>query len=206
MRIVVLGGSGRAGREIVAEALRRGHEVTAISRGGDAVGAARRVALDAGDTAALQAQLTEAEPGAVVSALAPSRDASFAELLAGAIDAAAAAGVSRVVVIGGAGSSLRADGARVLDSIPEEWRWIPLAHAEALDRLRELTAEVDWVSISPAERLADGPRTGAYRRGADELVVAADGSSHISFADLAIAALDEVESPRVHRGRMTVGD
>ena len=206
MRVAILGGTGRVGREIVAEALRRGHDAVSITRGGGVVDGASSLALDVRDAGALRAALVEQRAEAVISALSPSKDHAFGDLLDGVIGAAAAAGISRVVVVGGAGSSLRADGSRVLDTIPDEWRWIPLAHAEALERMRAQSAEVDWVNISPAERLAAGPRTGAYRRGTDDVIVAPDGESHISFADLAIAVLDEVEAPSVHRARMTVGD
>jgi putative NADH-flavin reductase len=53
--------------------------------------------------------------------------------------------------------------------------------------------------------LEPGVRTGVYRVGADELLVTADGSSAISMEDLAVALVDEAETPKHHRTRFTVG-
>ena len=50
-----------------------------------------------------------------------------------------------------------------------------------------------------------GQRTGAFRLGKDEVLTAADGQSHISYEDYAVALLDEIEQPRYSRARFTVG-
>ena len=50
-----------------------------------------------------------------------------------------------------------------------------------------------------------GPRTGSFRLGTDQLLSDADGKSSISFADYAIALVDEIETPRHSRQRFTVG-
>jgi putative NADH-flavin reductase len=57
----------------------------------------------------------------------------------------------------------------------------------------------------PASIEVDGPRTGEYRGGDDTLIVDEDGASRISAADLAVALVDEVENPKHHRRRFTVG-
>ncbi|MFD4525348.1 NAD(P)-dependent oxidoreductase [Streptomyces sp. NPDC058470] len=67
---------------------------------------------------------------------------------------------------------------------------------------REGTADVDWVMLTPPARLEDGaPRTGRYRFGGES---APDGAAHLSYADLAVAVLDEIEAPTLHRTRVSV--
>ena len=66
--------------------------------------------------------------------------------------------------------------------------------AEALAELRE-RKDVRWTYISPAcDFQADGERTGEYILGGEELTLNERGESIISYADFAVAALDEIES------------
>ena len=49
-----------------------------------------------------------------------------------------------------------------------------------------------WTYVSPAgDFQADGPRTGAYRLGGEELTLNSRGESVVSYADYAIAMVDE---------------
>ena len=51
-----------------------------------------------------------------------------------------------------------------------------------------------WTFISPAADFqADGERTGAYLLGGEELILNDAGESIISYADYAIAMVDEIE-------------
>ena len=50
-----------------------------------------------------------------------------------------------------------------------------------------------------------GERTGIFRLGKDDLIVDADGNSHISVEDYAIAMVDELEKPVHHFERFTIG-
>ena len=63
--------------------------------------------------------------------------------------------------------------------------------------------DIDWTFFSPAALIEEGPRTGAYRTGGDQLVVDDKGDSKISFADYAIAMVDELEQPKHSRARFT---
>src|SRR5580658_4591437 len=65
--------------------------------------------------------------------------------------------------------------------------------------------ELDWTFLSPSYVFAPGERTGKFRLGKDELLVAADGQSRISTEDFAIALVDELEQPKHSRQRFTVG-
>jgi uncharacterized protein len=114
----------------------------------------------------------------------------------------------RLLAVGGAATLTLPDapGLTVVEGpdFPLSLRPIALACAEQLDLYRAET-DVDWAYLSPPAVLEPGPRTGAYRLGADELLVDAAGSSAISMEDLAVALVDEAEIPKHHRTRFTVG-
>jgi putative NADH-flavin reductase len=197
----------------VDEALDRGHEVTAVlreptlfsPRPGETV-----VHGDVSDAASV------ARPAAghdvAISAIGPrtgSPETYAVDIAHALLEGLAQAEVPRLVVVGGAGSLRVAGGGRLLDSpdFDEDWKPGALAAAAALDVFRNARAEVDWVYFSPAGFFdPEGPRTGRYRLGGDDLVVDASGASHLSYADGAVAILDEVENPRHHRERFTAAD
>ncbi|MGE7992370.1 NAD(P)-dependent oxidoreductase [Pseudomonas sp. NPDC089554] len=201
-KIAIIGATGRAGSQLLEEALRRGHEVLAIARNPSALQGRAGVtvkALDVNDGAALQAALSSVD--AVLSA------AQFATLEPEAIIAPAKhAGVGRLLVVGGAGSLLLPSGQRVIDSpdFPEEYKAEANGGVRFLEALRQETG-LDWSFLSPSAEFFEGERTGQYRLGKDHLLIAEDGNSSISFADFAIAMLDELEQPAHSRQRFTVG-
>jgi putative NADH-flavin reductase len=199
MKVAVLGASGRAGSEIAREAAARGHQVLAIARHPEAIPAAEGItaaAGDASDAEALAALI--AGNDAVISAL--HHDVPAATLL----DAVRQAGVARLLVTGGAGSLEVAPGKRLIDTpeFPEEWKAFAMGGVAFLDDLRAV-ADVDWTFFSPAALIFEGPRTGHYRAGTDQLVTDAQGESKISFADYAIAMVDELEAHKHPRARFT---
>ncbi len=201
-KIAIIGATGRAGSRVLEEALRRGHSVVAIARNTDKLAARAGVTLkqvDALDAEALQHAVSGSD--VVVSA------AHFATLPASAvIGPVKTAGVTRLLVVGGAGSLLLPDGSRVIDSpgFPPEYKAEASAGAAFLDALREEKA-LDWTFLSPSAEFVETERTGTFRVGQDALLVSHEGRSWISFADYAIALIDEVESPKHARQRFTVG-
>ena len=201
-KIAIIGATGRAGSQLLEEALRRGHSVTAIARDTAKIDPREGVvskAVDALDAAALQAAI--AGHDVVISA------AHFATLPAGAVvGPVKKAGVKRLLVVGGAGSLLLPDGTRVIDSegFPEAYKAEAGAGAEFLASLRE-ERDLDWTFLSPSAEFVEGERTGTFRLGQDDLLVSSEGRSWITFADYAIAMLDEVEAPKHSRQRFTVG-
>ncbi|KAB2519549.1 NAD(P)-dependent oxidoreductase [Pseudomonas sp. GXM4] len=201
-KIAIIGATGRAGSQLLEEALRRGHSITAIARDtskvGDRAGVVSK-SLDVLDSAALQAALTGHD--VVISA------AHFATVPASAIvGPVKQAGVKRLLVVGGAGSLLMPDDTRVIDSagFPAEYKAEAGAGAAFLDALRQ-EQELDWTFLSPSAEFVEGERSGQYRVGKDHLLVSAEGRSWITFADYAIALIDEVETPKHLRQRYTVG-
>jgi len=210
-RIVVLGGTGYAGRHIVAEAVNRGHEVVAVSRSvaSDPVSGASYVQGSALDLAGLGEVFDGAD--AVVSALSPRGDMADRALDALRNVATRLQGTStRLGVVGGAGGSLVAPGGpRLFDlDFPEEYKHEAQVGIDSLDLLEATDAGLDWFFIHPAEVFgpwAEGERTGHYRDGGDVLVRDAEGKSFISGADFAVAVIDEIEQGNHHRERFTVG-
>jgi len=201
-KIAIIGATGRAGSQLLEEALRRGHSVTAIARDTAKVGQREGVIsrnVDVLDANALQAAV--AGHDVVISA------AHFATIPAGAvIGPVKNAGVKRLLVVGGAGSLLVPDGTRVIDSkgFPEAYKAEASAGALFLENLRQ-EKDLDWTFVSPSAEFVEGERTGKFRIGQDDLLVSREGRSWITFADYAIAMLDEVESPKHPRQRFTVG-
>jgi len=87
---------------------------------------------------------------------------------------------------------------------PAEYKQGALAAREALNQLK-LETSLDWSFVSPPIGLAPGERSGKYRLGADDLLPGqGDKPAGISVADLAVAIVDEVETPRHVRRRFTV--
>jgi putative NADH-flavin reductase len=111
--------------------------------------------------------------------------------------------------MGGGSSLLAADDKRFLDSpdFPAAWRENATGQADALDFYRTLApSSLNWSYISPPPiHFAPGERTGRYRTGEDHPVVGERGESRISYEDLAVAVVDEIERPRFVRKRFTVG-
>jgi putative NADH-flavin reductase len=64
---------------------------------------------------------------------------------------------------------------------------------------------IDWIFFSPAGKFVTGQRTGKFRLGKDDLIVDKDGNSSISVEDYAVAMVAELENPKHHRERFTVG-
>lgn len=201
-KIAIIGATGRAGSQLLEEALRRGHSVTAIARDTSKIGQRAGVVaknVDALDAEALQAAV--AGHDVVISA------AHFATLpVSAVIGPVQKAGVKRLLVVGGAGSLLLPDGTRVIDSegFPQAYRVEANAGALFLENLRQ-EKELDWTFVSPSAEFVEGERTGTFRIGKDDLLVSSEGRSWITFADYAIAMLDEVEAPKHSRQRFTVG-
>jgi putative NADH-flavin reductase len=194
MRITVFGASGSVGREVVAEARARGHEVTPVTRKGEIAGDATNVEdvirLSAGQDLVISATRPapgyESELGAATKAL-----------LAGLAQTG-----TRLLLVGGAASLWNpATGTTVVDApdFPLSLRSIALACNEQLAAC-QAESVMDWTYLSPPMMLQPGVRTGEYRLGTDELVIDTSGNSSISTQDFAVALLDEAENPK-HRGR-----
>ncbi|HEY4277300.1 MAG TPA: NAD(P)H-binding protein [Conexibacter sp.] len=213
--LIVFGAGGRLGRVVIDEAVRRGLAVTAVVRDPDAHAqlAAEGVAVLAADAASVDEVATVAAGHTTaISALGPYPDSAPGYLTAiqlAVFDGVARAGVERLLFVGGAGSLTVDGGGRLVDQpgFPDVAKPTALAHADALDAIRDAETTVDWLVISPPAIFdPTGQRSGSYRLGGTSLLLADDGASHGSYADYAVALLDEVERPAHHRAHICVGD
>ncbi len=201
MKIALIGASGQAGSRVLQELSDRGHSVTAIARDPSRIAALPGVTAKAGD----------AYDADGLAALLAGHDAAISSVHFVAsdprklLDAVKRSGVSRYLVVGGAGSLEVAPGVLLVNTpeFPEAYREEALAGAAFLDLLRQ-EPELDWIFLSPSAMFVPGERTGKFRIGKDQLL-ANDRGSNISFEDYAIAMVDEIERPMHSRERFTVG-
>lgn len=207
--IVVFGGTGYTGANIVREAVSRGHQVVSVSRSApkDPIPGVR---YETGDVVQVGAQVI---PGAdaVVVTLSPRGDTAgrLVSLYGDLARLSAAAGV-RYLQIGGF-SSLRPGPGQprfAEGEVPDEFRAEALEGEATRAMLADSApAELDWVFVSPAGGYgswAAGERTGTYRVGDEVALFDEQGGSNISGADFALAVVDEIDTPAHHRTHIGV--
>ncbi|GAA1037031.1 hypothetical protein GCM10009557_49420 [Virgisporangium ochraceum] len=126
---------------------------------------------------------------------------SYADVARSLLDGLPRAGVTRLLVVGLASILPTADGVALMDTpgYPQEYRSFYLDHAAGAAVLRGSTVDLDWLIVSPAGDVDHGSgRTGRYRQ------APADAASRVSYADLAVALLDEIDTPKHHRTHVGV--
>jgi putative NADH-flavin reductase len=115
---------------------------------------------------------------------------------------------ARLLVVGGAGSLyVNPEHTKTVVDVtpfPEVAMPVVNGHGKALEELRKFD-DVNWTYVSPAgDFQADGERTGKYILGGEELVLNSKGESVISYADYAVAMVDEIESGKHIKERISV--
>lgn len=206
MKVAVICANGKAGKLIVKEAAERGLDVTAVVRGDNATAAKKVLKKDLFD-------LTDADVkdfdvvidafGAWTEDTLPQHSTSLkhlCDILSGTD--------TRLLIVGGAGSLYVNPEHTVCVSdgpdFPDVFKPLAAAMAKALGELRE-RKDVRWTYISPAgDFQADGERTGEYILGGEELTLNSRGESIISYADYAIAMVDEAENGNHVQERISV--
>ncbi|WP_405700873.1 NAD(P)H-binding protein [Streptomyces sp. NBC_01383] len=213
-RIVIFGAGGRAGRHAVAEAVSRGHQVTAVVRDvakyGDLAGDG--VSVVAGDVTRADsvAEVAAGHDAAISAAgrLDVPADEFYVSAAHALLDGLGRVGVGRLVLIG-IGTTLEvAPGVAVHETpgFPEEGLAFSLGHAAELDVLRAAETEISWLVLAPPPVFldAEASRTGHYRIGGNQVLPAAEGETTFPYADLAVALIDEIETPKHHRSLTAV--
>ena len=206
MKIAVVAANGKAGQLIVEEAVKRGHDVTAIVRSKNKTQAQHLLKKDLfnltkEDLAGYDVVATAF--GAWTPETLPLHSKSiehFNDLLAGTS--------TRFLVVGGAGSLYvdKEKKVRLVDTaeFPAEYKPLASAQADELDLLRT-KKDLNWTFVSPAaEFIPDGAHTGEYILAGDFFTVNEAGESKISYADYAIAFVDEIESGKHIQERISV--
>lgn len=208
MKIAVIGASGKAGRLIMEEAVARGHEVAAIVRNALKV-QNPQVQIQEKDVFDLNAEDLQAYD-VVVNAFGAAPGQEHLHVEAGRVLIQALKGLARtrLIVVGGAGSLFvdEAKTVRLMDTaeFPKEYYAIASNQGQNLQDLQQ-SADVQWTFISPAAFFdPQGKQTGSYKKGKDHLITNEKGQSYVSYADYAVAVLDEIENPQHKNERFTV--
>ena len=195
-KIAVVAANGKAGRLIVKEAIDRGMDVTAFVRGENKSAAEKAVVKDIMDLTAEDLAGFDAVVDAF-GAWTPETLPQHSTTLAHLCDVLSGSD-TRLLVVGGAGSLYvnPEHTATVSEGpdFPEAFKPLASAMAAALTDLRERD-DVRWTYVSPAgDFQAEGERSGEYILAGEELILNERGESVISYADYAIAMVDEIES------------
>ena len=212
--VLLIGATGFVGSAVLNELASRGHKVTAVVRNIEKLAKSDLVNAVKEDVANVDAIAKLAEgKDAIISAYNPGwTNPDIATLITEnypkILEAAKKSGVERLLIVGGAGTLFCAPGLRVVDSgaIPEEIMGgvRPLGDFYLNTLMNE--NDIDWVFFSPAGVFdQEGKKTGNYRLGKDDLIVDAEGNSHISVQDYADAMVNELEKPAHHKERFTIG-
>ena len=208
MKIGVIGASGKAGSLILKEAVERGHEVTAIVRNSSKISNQNVKVLEKNifDLRAEDVNQFDAVVNAFNSV--PGEEHLHVDAGRVLIEAFKGAPNTRLIVVGGAGS-LFVDAEktlRVFDTPDFPKEYLPTAKnmGKNLADLQNIHS-IKWTYISPSAFFdPQGKRTGTYSAGKDNLLVNSKGDSYISYADYAVAVLDEIENPKHINERFTV--
>ena len=205
MKIAIIGANGKSGSNLVQEALKQGHDVTGFVRNKEYKNDAVKVVYK--DVFELSKADLEGFD-AVISAFAAWTPETFplhkkvAKHLADALSGTK----TRLLVIGGAGTLYVDDKqTMVMDtpSFPAEYMGVAKATAESFFELKGRT-DMLWTYVSPAGEYDDqDARTGKYVLGGDNLILNSKNKSYISYADLALAVIDELKNGAFVQKRFT---
>ncbi len=218
MKVALIGASGFVGSQILAEALERGHQVTAICRN------PQKIRTSHENLTAKKADVRNVEELAkllaghdvIISSFNPARGVAGAhvyDLFVSGHKAILAAtkksGVKRFLGVGGAASLKTPEGIELIDSPQFPAAYEPfkpgIRGTRELYYLLKQEPSLDWVFVAPSVVIAPGQRTGKFRVGKDHVLYDPKGESKISLEDYSVALVDEMERPQHHSERITIG-
>lgn len=210
MKILLIGASGNIGQRILKEALNRDYTVTAAQRTQGAITLQHPnlsvIEADLLDSATLPALLNGFD--VVISSISPVTPEQFKKANENLITALKNQPGTRVIIVGGAGSTEISPGLRLMDSpvmdqLSKEWAPVIFIHAEVLDLYKN--SGLDWSYFSPPKFIEPGERTGKYRLGSTNMIFDANDESKISCEDYAVALIDELEKKQQLRKQFSIG-
>ena len=206
MKLAVICANGKAAGKIISEAVKRGLDVTGFGRKDNNTEAKNYVKKDLFDLTKEDLNGFDAVVDAF-GAWTPETLSQHSTSLKHLCDILSGTN-TRLLVVGGAGSLYvnKEHTAQVSDSpdFPEGFKPLATAMAKALSELRQ-RKDVKWTYISPAgDFQADGERTGKYILGGEELTLNSCNESIISYADYAVAMVDEIEKGSHIQQRISV--
>ena len=205
MNILVIGANGRVGSLIVKEVLSRGLQVTGLVRKNN-LQIENYIEKDALDLTSEDLKNFDV----VVDAVGGWNKQTIPNITNAMIHLANIMQNlnTRLIVVGGAGS-LFVNKERTITvdmgkDFPDSWKPLSSAHGKGLEYLRK-TNNLNWTYISPAcNFVSDGIKTNNYTLGGEELILNANGESEISYADYALALVDEIINNKHNKERISV--
>ncbi|MCY9026728.1 NAD(P)-dependent oxidoreductase [Priestia megaterium] len=208
MKIAIIGATGKVGRLIMKEAVDRGFDVTAIVRNASKITETNIKVLEK-DIFNLTALELTAFDVVISTYRAPDGEEHlYVEAGRVLVEALKDTLNTKLIVVGGAGSLFvdEEKTTRLMDT-PDFPDFVLPTAVNAGKQLEELqkTDSITWTYISPAGFFdPEGKRTGSYKVGKDHVILNSKGESYISYADYAIAVVDEIEKPQHVNERFTV--
>lgn len=206
MKIAVIGSNGRVARLVISEALNRGYEVTGFGMGENLSKTSNYIEKNGLDLTFEDLKGFDV----VVDAVGGWTKETIPNItnvmkhLASILDGSEV----RLVCVGGAGGLfVNKEQTITVDmgkDFPDDWKPLSNAHKAGLEYLMS-SENLNWLSISPAcNFVADGDRLGSYQIGGDNLIVNSKGESEISYADYALALVDELVNKRYNKQRISL--
>jgi putative NADH-flavin reductase len=208
MKIGIIGASGKAGSMILKEASERGHEVTAIVRSASKMANSDAAVIEKDIFNLTAADIKGLDVVVNAFGAAPGQEHLHVEAGRKLIELFKQVPETRLIVVGGAGS-LYVDEEKTTQlydtpEFPKEYLPTAKNQGQNLQDLKEADG-LKWTFISPAAFFnPEGKRTGSYQKGQENLIVNTAGESYISYADYAIAVVDEAEKGEHVNERFTV--
>ena len=205
MKIAIIGANGKSGANLVNEAIKQGYDVTAIVRNKEYKNEGVKVVYK--DIFELtKADLTGFD--AVISAFAAWSEKTFPlhkKVAAHLVNLLEGTNTRLIVALGAGTLFVDSKGTMVMDTpdFPAAYMGVAKATAESYFELKGST-NVLWTYVSPAgDYDANGARTGKYVLGGDDLILNSKNESYISYADLALAIIDELKNKKFIQKRFT---
>ncbi|WP_088815197.1 MULTISPECIES: NAD(P)-dependent oxidoreductase [Listeria] len=207
MKVAIIAASGKAGNQILEEAVRRGMEVTAIVRHKEKITNPNVQVLEK-DLFDLTFEDIQDQDVVIDAFNAPHGQEELHQTSLKHVTSLLKGKTNRLLVVGGAGSLYvdEAESLRLMDTPDFPVAFLPTAShmGKALDALKQ-EAEVNWTYMSPSAFFnPEGAGTGTYILGENQLLVDETGQSEVSYANFAKAMLDEIEEPKHVKERFTV--
>lgn len=206
MKIAVIGAAGKAGTHILREAIMRNLDVTAIVK--------NKATLKTDEVAVIETDLFNltkdqlAPFDIIINAFAPPSGEEHLHITAGQHLISLLENTPKTLFVVGSSGCLYIDHEktkRLMDR--EDYPKGLKENAKAqLQNLKDLEqSSIQWVFIIPSKVFdSDGPRTGHYIKGDEQILVNSQFNSYISYADFAVALLDEIEDSKYHNTTFTV--
>lgn len=206
MKIGIIGATGKVGSNILNEAKMRNHDITAIARNKNVLSNMKINVLEKEIFELTKEDVTQFD--VLINAFGAFPGEELLHVKVGRfLISLLKNSETKLFAVGGAGSLFMDNGYKIrlleLPEFPKEYKLI--AHQQLQNLIDLQNSTIRWTFLSPSPLFdSDGPRTGHYILGKDRLLLNSQHLSYVSYADYAVAVLDEIENPRHENAHFTV--